>query len=757
MVFRMSVEEITRTRHERRQHELGKSHGFGAEASGRWITEEYLPLLVPIIENRLQSCGHQLGIELKDIVQEIGAEKLAALGLDVLPDAILKRHDETQQRDSRGIRITLDLGEAVQELAWEVRADEKLRKKLAMSGHPRSMAKRADYRREDWHDDDRLRVGNWLLDCCLELNDVFQLVNSIPCLVSTAVDNALAADEAAMWSSPAYQPLTAPPPPCTGWRLDDGCAPISPTFLRDHDPASRGAIEAAFADGSIKPHVGGVNTLRNVAFRINEPVLAALERVAVPLIKAAKEKKKKDVQIGGKIVNITVLQNDLATAKQLAGAPFFIDLNCDFRGRITPLPHFHYQRSDYVRGLFLFDVGAPIGDDGIIKLMIHFANSWGRDRLDKKLYFGRYAWAQDRINRGWLDVAIESEWVKAKEPYQFLAAALELRAALEVGSEYVTHLPIGFDGSCSAVQHICLLMRAVEGALVNLKIRTDPTDFYQLVADEVKKYLEASSDDKAIYCLGLGIDRDLIKPSAMTYGYSVTKWGMARQLEEKLLERDRRPKDAYLNHLAGLIIDAVEKLIPSAKEVRKFVSDLAKILASDNLPLEFISPTGVPVVGRYLKPKYKTINLLLRGRRVRRKLGKYTRTLSPKDAANSSVPNLVHALDASHLIMTVNACREAGIKNMMTVHDCFFVLAPQASAFKKIALEQLKRLYKDHDPLTVLRERAEVALATNKVYRSADQSVKKLRKTETPKLLPPVPPSGSYELDDLDGAIYALS
>jgi DNA-directed RNA polymerase len=57
------------------------------------------------------------------------------------------------------------------------------------------------------------------------------------------------------------------------------------------------------------------------------------------------------------------LERDLAVADRLKGAPFYVPLNIDFRGRIYPIPHFNYQREDHIRALFLFDRGEPIGSE----------------------------------------------------------------------------------------------------------------------------------------------------------------------------------------------------------------------------------------------------------------------------------------------------------------------------------------------------------------------------------------------------------
>src|SRR6476620_5664076 len=45
------------------------------------------------------------------------------------------------------------------------------------------------------------------------------------------------------------------------------------------------------------------------------------------------------------------------------------------------------------------------------------------------------------------------------------------------------------------------------------------------------------------------------------------------------------------------------------------------------------------------------------------------------------------------------------IRDILTVHDCFYCLAPQATRLHKIILDQLDKMYRDNDPLAALHVR----------------------------------------------------
>lgn len=77
-----------------------------------------------------------------------------------------------------------------------------------------------------------------------------------------------------------------------------------------------------------------------------------------------------------------------------------------------------------------------------------------------------------------------------------------------------------------------------------------------------------------------------------------------------------------------------------------------------------------------------------------------------RDKTLSSAPaNFVYSVDAAHLIRVVNAAVGEGISDILTVHDCFYCLAPQATRFREIIHKELADLYKHSNPLAELRNR----------------------------------------------------
>src|SRR5262249_53552002 len=174
------------------------------------------------------------------------------------------------------------------------------------------------------------------------------------------------------------------------------------------------------------------------------------------------------------------VDDDCRVARNLLGQPFWLDYNCDFRGRIYSLAHFHYGREDHVRALFKFAKGIPLTSRGIEWLEIHCANCGAFEGVDKKSFADRRAWVHEN-KKDILEIAKSpsdtfDKWKNADKPFAYVAACRELKDAWD-DSKGFTHLPIPFDGSCNGIQHLALLARDQDAAVrVNLVNSETPHD-----------------------------------------------------------------------------------------------------------------------------------------------------------------------------------------------------------------------------------------------------------------------------------------
>jgi DNA-directed RNA polymerase len=206
-------------------------------------------------------------------------------------------------------------------------------------------------------------------------------------------------------------------------------------------------------------------------------------------------------------------------------------------------------------------------------------------------------------------------------------------------------------------------------------------------------------------------DRQLAKQPVQQYPYGATNRGRAERIQE--VKEDRGddvpadPKEALkLYYVIGEAHrKAIEDELPGAKETMKFLQKIARELAKVGVPLEWTSPTGFPFANRYEEPTYKDVESILRGVRVHR-----TVAIEPDEpvvrvskSSNAVAANVIHSLEASHMMLTATACKRAGIP-LMGIHDCYLGLAPQVEKLDSIIKQGLLQIYEGRNHLVEIRD-----------------------------------------------------
>jgi DNA-directed RNA polymerase len=537
-------------------------------------------------------------------------------------------------------------------------------------------------------------------------------------------------------------------------------------ILRSKHTETAAYVRSCITEGTMQPALDALNSIQSVGWRINRRILEVIKWCHTNTVPVASLPRAVDLDLPEKLkpwddmsdderkawrirANQVKLRNrgftaervllaeDLATAEYLCNTEgaFYTPCNMDWRGRVYPLCHFNFQREDRVRALFEFANGVPMTEEGLYWLKVHVANTGDFDKISKQSFDDRVAWVDANL-RVIIDCATmankETFWHDADKPFQFLAACMELVDAIN-DPKHVTHLPIAFDGSCSGLQHLSAMTKAAEGSLVNLTHSKKPQDVYSIVAERVtanllklKQLSDTSQTDKnlATLCLEYGVTRKLVKRNVMTYGYSSQKFGMASQLVEDLMQplalevlSGERPNHPFgedngftaSRFLASQIFSAIEEVVKKPAEAMAFLRQIAKALAHENKPVTWITPVGVPWINRYHAPSTERVTLWLndKGVTIPHTVGVangWQKDIDKTKAANSIAPNFVHALDASHLMMTVNGLRDINITDVALVHDSFAVHASNAATLGRVLREQFVRLYTEFDPLNDILE-----------------------------------------------------
>ncbi|XP_022728128.1 DNA-directed RNA polymerase 2B, chloroplastic/mitochondrial-like isoform X4 [Durio zibethinus] len=565
-----------------------------------------------------------------------------------------------------------------------------------------------------------------------------------------------------------YMPMLVPPVKWTGY--DRGAYLFLPSYImRTHGAKQQREAVRRTPGKQLEKVFEALDTLGYTKWRVNKRILSVVDRIwtsggrladlvdrnDVPLPEKpdsedeallrkwkwkVKSVKKENRERHSQRCDVEL---KLAVARKMKDEEgFYYPHNVDFRGRAYPMhPYLNHLGSDLCRGILEFAEGHPLGRSGLHWLKIHLANLYAGG-VDKLSHEGRLAFTENHLDDIFdsADKPLEGRrwWLKAEDPFQCLAVCINLTEALRSSSPetFLSHIPVHQDGSCNGLQHYAALGRDKLGAAaVNLVAGEKPADVYSGIAARVLDIMRRDAQkDPAVFrdalhakALVNQVDRKLVKQTVMTSVYGVTYIGARDQIKRRLKERDVITDDKELFgascYAAKTTLIALGEMFQAARAIMNWLGECAKIIASENQPVSWTTPLGLPVVqpyrvfGRHLVKT--SLQVLTLQRETEKIMVKRQRTAFP--------PNFVHSLDGSHMMMTAVACKKAGL-TFAGVHDSYWTHASDVDKMNRILREKFVELY-------------ETPILEN-LLESFQQSFPTLS-------FPPLPERGDFDLRDV--------
>ncbi|XP_015063457.1 DNA-directed RNA polymerase 2B, chloroplastic/mitochondrial isoform X1 [Solanum pennellii] len=530
-----------------------------------------------------------------------------------------------------------------------------------------------------------------------------------------------------------YMPMLVPPVKWTGY--DKGGHLYLPSYvMRTHGARQQREAVKRASRNQLQPVFEALDTLGSTKWRINKRVLSVVDRIwagggrladlvdrdDVPLPEEpdtedeavctkwrwkVKSVKKENRERHSQRCDIEL---KLAVAHRMKDEEgFFYPHNVDFRGRAYPMhPHLNHLGSDICRGVLEFAAGRPLGESGLRWLKIHLANLFAGG-VDKLSLDGRIAFTESHLDDIFdsADKPLEGRrwWLNAEDPFQCLAVCINLSEAVRSSSPetVISHVPVHQDGSCNGLQHYAALGRDKLGAAaVNLVAGEKPADVYSGIAARVLDIMNRDAQrDPAEFpdavrarVLVNQVDRKLVKQTVMTSVYGVTYIGARDQIKRRLKERGAIADDTELFgaacYAAKVTLTALGEMFEAARSIMTWLGECAKIIASENEPVRWTTPLGLPVVQPYRKIGRHFIKTSLQILTLQRE----TEKVMVKRQRTAFPPNFIHSLDGSHMMMTAVACRRAGL-NFAGVHDSYWTHACDVDKLNRILREKFVELY----------------------------------------------------------------
>ena len=422
----------------------------------------------------------------------------------------------------------------------------------------------------------------------------------------------------------------------------------------------------------------------------------------------------------------------------LGTSEFYYPHQYDFRSRIYPKPAMlSPQGADYSRACLLFKYGKPMGsEENYWAYAVNGANLFGE--VDKEEVSVRVKWVEDNTDRIIATATNPFEdtwWTKADKPYCFLAWAFEFAEfnsweddeGFTCSPKFITTIPIQSDCSNSGLQHYSAMMLDEQGGFAtNLTPSNKPQDIYNLVAEKVKAKLSTMTNPLAKQWLEYGINRKICKKPVMCLPYSLTRFSCRKYIEEHLKKEFADRNVSYevfriseiddgvfkaTNFLTPIVWDSITNAIPKATEIMSYIKTIAKLVASENLPVCWTTPLNFPVQMMSYETESKRVKTKMGDSIVKLSIQSYTDKISKRLTSQAVVPNYIHSLDSSVLQLATVKAKDMGVDNFSMIHDSFGVVAPDVAIMAKALREAFCEIYEE-DVLKKFADEMYVMLST---------------------------------------------
>ena len=491
---------------------------------------------------------------------------------------------------------------------------------------------------------------------------------------------------------------------------------------------------------------------------------------------------------------------------------FYLNTHADWRGRIYTQSFFlTYQGGDLSTSLLNFWEGEDITELGKFYLYIYGANCHNEKDISKKSYEVRLKWVNNNYNK---IINLDKDLIlSAENPFKFTAFCLNM-AEIHKNPKAIIKTPVFLDATCSGIQHLSGLMKDLElGSKTNLTestIKDDPNDIYSYLLKAINKAINKYGLEDPEFALlsCVKLKRREVKTAIMTKIYNVTVFGISRQLQgiflniknkdlenfedyfynkplkdiQKDLERDFEKsiknnsvkficpgidgKNVILNRrdvfkIASIINDQIFVVFPSLNIIYNYFIDVAKLSLKLGIPLTWFTPSGLKITQKYFQTKKTKISVSIFGKN--KKLVYNERDNSNKinegKQIQAIIPNIIHSMDASHLINVIKSASDKKFYPLITIHDCFGTLPNKMGELEYNIKKEFILLYSNNTFLKNFHKRFiqnikdnnfDIEIEGRKSYINLDHTNKKLE-------IPIMPKIGQLDIDNIINSKYMIT
>ena len=160
---------------------------------------------------------------------------------------------------------------------------------------------------------------------------------------------------------------------------------------------------------------------------------------------------------------------------------------------------------------------------------------------------------------------------------------------------------------------------------------------------------------------------------------------------------ERLARQLLAGSIVALMWETIDRTFP---KIGKFANTLNAIARSaKGLPLLWETPLGLPVLqdGFKINTRATASVQLSPGNRTEITFVELTNDVEPVAQQRKLLPNLIHSLDASHILLSLKSLSKQGIDRFGSIHDCLLIHPNEAERAGEVVREEFAKMYA-HEP-----------------------------------------------------------
>ena len=129
------------------------------------------------------------------------------------------------------------------------------------------------------------------------------------------------------------------------------------------------------------------------------------------------------------------------------------------------------------------------------------------------------------------------------------------------------------------------------------------------------------------------------------------------------------------------------------ESIYDYFKNVIKFHSFFDIPVTWITPAGVEVTQFYNMSVQNKVSIRFSNKTNKVVLRQKTSKLDKRKQVNAIIPNIIHSLDASHLMKIIISAKRNSYLNILSVHDCFGTYPNHVGEMIEIVKEEFIKLY----------------------------------------------------------------